>query len=234
MRLLEILEFPKILKLYQEVIEVIRKKISLGILLVLLGLIATGQAGTSGCQCGPSPSTLSYEYKVPYCTANNENDRVALLCYIEVHYYDAQDAEIGKVRKDLVKVIRGDTIFGELSEQFPPVGAVNLFKRDSVQLNIPDSAVKAKVIFHVGGYYLLDDNGNAADQDDGIEALLKNVYLGTNKVTGWEIASYDDIGIYQYMGTIEDDGTLWGKIIGGKVILLDQGFVTFSAEVPLT
>jgi len=131
-------------------------------------------------------------------------------------------------------VIRGDTIFGELSEQFPPASAVNFFKRDSVQLNIPDSAVKAEVIFHVGAHYLLDDNGDAVDQNDGIEALLKNVYLGTNKVTGWEVASYDDIGIYQYIGTIEDDGTLWGKIIGGKVILLDQGFVTFSAEVPLT
>lgn len=212
----------------------IRKKISLGILLVLLGLIATGQAGTSGCQCGPSPSSLSYDYKVPYCTADNENDRVALLCYIEVHYYDSQDAEIGKVRNDLVKVIRGDTIFGELSEQFPPASAVNFFKRDSVQLNIPDSAVKAEVIFHVGAHYLLDDNGDAVDQNDGIEALLKNVYLGTNKVTGWEVASYDNLGVYEYIGTIEEDETLRGRIVGGEMMLIDQGFVTFSAEVPLT
>ncbi len=131
-------------------------------------------------------------------------------------------------------MIRGDTIFGELSEQFPPASAVNFFKRDSVQLNIPDSAVKAEVIFHVGAYYLLDDNGDAVDQNDGIEALLKNVYLGTNKVTGWEVASYDNLGVYQYIGTIEEDETLRGRIVGGEMMLVDQGFVTFSAEVPLT
>ena len=216
-----------------------RKKISLGIFLVLLGLIATGQVGTSGCQCpGPTPSgppAFSYDYKVPYCTANNgENDRVALFCYVEVLYYDAQDNKIGTgYKKDLVKVIRGSTLLGEPSEQFPPADAIDNFKRESFQLNIPDSAVKAKVNFHVGAHYLLND-GVGADHDDGIEALLKNVYVGNDKVTGWDIGELDYEGVDECVHEIGSDGTLRGRIVGGGTSGIDQGFVTFFAEVPLT
>jgi|YelNatPaOPRAMG01_1025707.scaffolds.fasta_scaffold17762_3 hypothetical protein len=212
----------------------IRKKIPLAIFLVILAFIATGQTGLfSGCQC--VLPVLSYQYEVPYCTANNPSpDRVLLLSYVKVEYYDAQNQLLsGSDEKYLVKVARG-SVGVEPSEQFPPSDAINNFKSDTLSLNIPNNAVKAKVTFSVQGHYLLDDTAsNYYDPDDGIEAYLKNIYLGTTKVTGWTIASSDTSGVFQAVAEITSDGTLHGKFIGADTHNIDQGFVDFVAEVPL-
>lgn len=218
----------------------LRRKLSLLILLVLLGFMATGQFG--GCQC-PTIPILAYEYKIPYFTANNIDltnlnnvDRVALFCYVEVEYYDVQNNVINNSteRKDLAKLIRGDTVFGEPVEQFPSSDAINNFKKDTMQLNIPSNAVKAKVKFHVGAHYLLNDlTTDHWDNDDGIEAYAKNFYLGLNKVTGWTKIEEDTEGVHEVTSEIMSDGTLHGKFIGGDTPEIDQGFVTFAAEVAL-
>lgn len=218
-----------------------RKKLSLLVLFVLLAFIGTGQFGSSGCQC-PTIPLLTYEYKVPYCTFNNIDltnpnniDRIALFSYVEVEYYDAQNNPIDTAtqRKDLVKIIRGDTVFGGEAMQLPSPNAVNNFKIDTMQLNIPSNAVKAKVKFHVGAHYLLNDlTTDNWDDDDGIEAYAKNFYLGLTQVTGWTKIDEDIEGVHYYASEIVD-GTLHGKFIGGDTPNIDQGFVTFSADVAL-
>ncbi|MCX7794979.1 MAG: hypothetical protein N2380_00430 [bacterium] len=218
-----------------------KKKLSLLLLLVLLGFIVMGQFG--GCQC-PLIPFLTYEYKIPYFTANNIDltnlnnvDRIALFCFVEVEYYDAQNNLISNKteRKDLAKLIRGSTVFGDPVIMPPSPDAVNNFKPDTMQLNIPSNAVKAKVKFHVGAHYLLNDLNPPSyqDDDDGIEAYAKNFYLGFNKITGWTKIEEDTAGVHHSVSEVMSDGTLHGKFIGGHEYDIDQGFVTFSAEVAL-
>ena len=217
----------------------IRKKLSVMLLFVLLAFIGTGQFGLGGCQC-PLIPVLTYEYKVPYCTANNivitnplEVDRIALFCYVEVEYYDAQNnlIENSTQRKDLVKIIRG---FGEEANIPPSPDAINNYKKDAMSLNIPSNAVKAKVKFHVGAHYLLNDlTTDHWDDDDGIEAYAKNFFLGINQVTGWTKTEEDTEGVYTAIAELMTDGTLHGKFIGGHQYDIDQGYVAFSAEVSL-
>lgn len=141
-----------------------KRRISLFVLLVLLAFIGTGQFGVSGCGC-PLIPMLVYEYKIPYLTANNisvthpEVDSIALFCYVQVEYYDSQDNPLtaNTQRKDIVKIIKGSTVFGEEANILPPGGISNTFKADAMQLNVPSNAVKAKVKFHVGAHYLLND-----------------------------------------------------------------------------
>jgi len=220
----------------------VRKKLSIMLLFVLLAFIGTGQFGLGGCQCPLFP-VLTYEYKVPYCTANNivitnpsEVDRIALFCYVEVEYYDAQNSLIENSiqRKDLVKIIRGDTVFNEEANIPPSPDAINNYKIDAINLNIPSNAVKARIKFHVGAHYLLNDlTTDHWDDDDGIEAYAKNFYLGINQVTGWTKIEEDTVGVHTAIAEIMSDGTLHGKFIGGHEEEIDQGYVTFSAEVAL-
>ncbi len=217
-----------------------KRKISLFTLLVLLAFIGTGQFGTSGCGC-PLIPILVYEYKVPYLTANiistthPQVDRIALFCYVEVEYYDSQNNLLpnNTQRKDIVKIIRGDTVFGEEANILPPEGISNTFKSGAMQLNVPSNAVKAKVKFHVGAHYLLNDlTTDHWDDDDGIEAFATNFFLGITPVTGWNKIEEDTEGVhYSEVGIL--DGTLHGKFIGGDTSGIDQGYVTFAAEVAL-
>lgn len=214
-----------------------KRKISLLVLLALLAFIGTGQFGTSGCGC-PLIPMLVYEYKVPYLTFNNpEPDRIALFCYTEIEYYDSQDnlLEDYTQRRDLVKIIIGDTGFGEQATILPPHGISNEFRSDAIRLNIPTNAVKAKVKFHVGAHYLLNDYNppDYVDNDDGIEAFARNFFLGINQLTGWEKEEEDLEGVHQAVAEIMSDGTLHGKFIGGHEHDIDQGRVTFVAWVAL-
>lgn len=217
----------------------IRKRFLL-VLLVFLAFTAMGQFG--GCQCPVIPM-LSYEYKIPYFTANNIDltnpnnvDRIALFCFVEVEYYDSQNnlLQANTERKYLAELIRGDTVFGGEVASPPNPNAVNNFMSDFMSLNIPSNAVKAKIKFHVGAHYLLNDLAEGPnDDDDGIEAYAKNFYLGFNKITGWEKEEEDTDGVHTAIAEIMTDETLHGKFIGGHEYDIDQGYVTFSAEVPL-
>ncbi|MBC7320214.1 hypothetical protein H5T89_06185 [bacterium] len=224
-----------------------KKKVSLLILFVLLAFIGTGQFGFGGCQC-PTIPILTYEYKIPYFTANNftannidltnlnDVDRIALFCYVEVEYYDAQgNALVGSTeRRYLAELIRGETVFGEEVNMPPSLDAVNNFKLDAMQLNIPSNAVKAKVKFHVGAHYLLNDlTSDHYDDDDGIEAYARNFSLGFNKLTGWTKIEEDTEDVHYFEAEIMQGETLHGKFIGGHQFDTDQGYVTFSAEVAL-
>ncbi len=185
---------------------------------------------------------LSFEYKIPYFTANNIDltnlnnvDRIALFCFVEVEYYDSQNNLLQnnterRYLARLVKNIPGEQVF----EQYPNPAAISNFIKDAMQLNIPSNAVKAKIKFHVGAYYLLNDLTNDHwDDDDGIEAYARDFYLGFNKITGWIKAEEDNEGVHTAIAEIMSDGTLHGKFIGGDEYDIDQGYVTFSAEVPL-
>ncbi len=216
----------------------IRKRLLL-ILLVFLAFTAMGQFG--GCQCPVIPM-LSFEYEIPYFTANNIDltnlnnvDRIALFCFVEVEYYDSQNNLLQnnterRYLARLVKNIPGEQVF----EQYPNPAAISNFIKDAMQLNIPSNAVKAKIKFHVGAHYLLNDLTNDHwDDDDGIEAYARDFYLGFNKITGWIKAEEDNEGVHTAIAEIMSDGTLHGKFIGGDEYDIDQGYVTFSAEVPL-
>ena len=76
-----------------------------------------------------------------------------------------------------------------------------------MQLNIPNNAVKAKILIHVGGQ--------------------------TTKVTGWEITDSDIDGVFDPVAEITPDDILHGKFIGADPHDVDQGLVTFVAEVAL-
>lgn len=217
----------------------IRKRFLL-ILLVFLAFTAMGQFG--GCQCPVIPM-LSFEYKIPYFTANNIDptnlnnvDRIALFCFVEVEYYDSQNnlLQNNTERRYLARLVRGSTDFGGEVTDPPNPNAINSFMRDFMSLNIPSNAVKAKIKFHIGAHYLLNDLTNDHwDNDDGIEAYAKNFYLGFNKITGWEEEEKDTYGVHTAIAEIMTDETLHGKFIGGHEYDIDQGYVTFSAEVPL-
>jgi len=214
-----------------------RKKLSLLVLLILLAFIGTGQFGLGGCQC--NLPLLIYKYHIPYCVANNESpDRIAIFAYIELQPYDSQNNPCGSPqRKYLVLVHRGDTVF------YPSIPHAEMFvnttdyKQGEFLVEIPRDAVKAQIIFHVGAHYLLNDNAendNAGnDEDDGIEAYLKDIYLLEKKVTGWTIIDSDLYGVYQATAEILPNEVLHGKFIGGHEYDIDQGYVTFAAEVAL-
>lgn len=209
-----------------------KRKIHLLILLALLAFIGTGQFGTSGCGC-PLIPMLVYEYKVPYLTFNNNPpDRIEIYSYVEIEYYDAQNNPLTNdtQKKDLVKIIRG---FGDQDSSIS-CGISNNFRQDAIQLNIPTNAVRARIKFHVGAHFLLDELATDFwDDDDGIETSARNFFLGITKVTGWEKIEEDTGGVHYAVSEIMPDGTLHGKFIGGHEYNIDQGYVTFGTWVAL-
>jgi hypothetical protein len=62
---------------------------------------------------------------------------------------------------------------------------------------------------------------------------LTSFSFGINQVTGWTKIQEDTEGVHTAIAEIMSDGTLYGKFIGGHEFDIDQGYVTFSAEVAL-